>query len=665
MLAKKVAFFILIISVVLLIGCKADVEEVVQYGTISVSASGIEKTTRTIEPAIDEITCSYYKVYGTHSTFDANNPNPDLHFERRFEASSCSVVIMAGIWNVYVEGYNDQGLLIARSASQSVVITKDNTTNSSFTLSYITEGNGSVDLLVRIPDTTPVAKVSFKIGETDTVITSIPDSVEGYFNVSLGNDYTLPVGDYSVQLKLFDSSDRLLGIPLNDRIHVYANLTSSKTWTDPGKVVAPVITSSGSTPSDTTVSISTETDGASIYYTTDGSAPSARSTKYTGPFSATASMTVKAIAVHPSLFNSNVTSESIILNAATPYASIEAGTYSNTQTVVLSCATAGASIRYTTDGSVPTSESTLYSVPVAVDHNLTLKAVAFATGCEDSPVMAIQYEIKVADPVFSFDSGLLESETVLRLSSATNGASIYYTLDGSTPSTSSIAYTDSGIVINRTTEVKAIAVKNGCSDSEVTSASYTLYTVGGLGPAGGYVFYDCDADNDSGNADGLISSECGWRFLEAAPADLRVVGGVPTVDSCAVGYSSAETKYIFGYYRATDDGENLYVDETTTYSENCTGTAIGCGMANTQKLVAAMGDVAYSAHSGSETTPDYAARLCAVLEYTKDGETFDDWFLPSKDELNLMYVNLYLEGLGDLLIGNTPYWSSSENELYT
>ena len=60
------------------------------------------------------------------------------------------------------------------------------------------------------------------------------------------------------------------------------------------------------------------------------------------------------------------------------------------------------------------------------------------------------------------------------------------------------------------------------------------YYVGRTGPAGGYIFYDCDADNSSGNADGLVSSECGWRFLE-------VDTSVATVGS--------ESYFVFGYYR--------------------------------------------------------------------------------------------------------------------
>jgi hypothetical protein len=74
-----------------------------------------------------------------------------------------------------------------------------------------------------------------------------------------------------------------------------------------------------------------------------------------------------------------------------------------------------------------------------------------------------------------------------------------------------------------------------------------------------------------------------------------------------------------------------------------TGTAIGTGQANTNAIIAQSG------HTAS------TAQLCA--NYSLNG--YNDWFLPSKGELNLMYTNLRVAGLGGFNVG-MDYWSSSE-----
>ncbi|NCB71796.1 MAG: DUF1566 domain-containing protein, partial [Clostridia bacterium] len=84
-----------------------------------------------------------------------------------------------------------------------------------------------------------------------------------------------------------------------------------------------------------------------------------------------------------------------------------------------------------------------------------------------------------------------------------------------------------------------------------------------------------------------------------------------------------------------------------------TGTAIGTGESNTEKIVAKVGN---AEPYGKKT--DYAAKLCADLVVTKDGVVYDDWFLPSKDELNQMYLNLSENKLGGF--SGAAYWSSSE-----
>ena len=183
--------------------------------------------------------------------------------------------------------------------------------------------------------------------------------------------------------------------------------------------------------------------------------------------------------------------------------------------------------------------------------------------------------------------------------------------------------------------------------SGVSPVSIPIGNLHIVGPAGGFVFFDKGKTSD------------GWRFLEAAPADLRVINGVPTIDSNVEGYSSASTGYEFGFYRTEDNGSNLYVNGDTTFkSSNCTGTTIGTGKNNTQLLVAAMGEQAYSLESGPDKTGDYAARLCDIFEYSVNEVVYDDWFLPSADELNLIYENLMSAGIGDF--SGKHHWSSSE-----
>lgn len=174
------------------------------------------------------------------------------------------------------------------------------------------------------------------------------------------------------------------------------------------------------------------------------------------------------------------------------------------------------------------------------------------------------------------------------------------------------------------------------------------YKIGDIGPAYGIIFYDCDADNDKGNEDKLRSSQCGWRYLEVAPHDVEINGN---------------KIFVFGLQRNNPDGENLFSNGTTDYilgTDNaedgtCTGVSIGTGAANTVKLVNAMGFRAYSSSWGEYSTPYYAAKVANDFVY---GD-YDDWFLPSLDELEILYNNLIRNGIGDFKLKEF-YWSSSE-----
>jgi TolB-like protein len=129
--------------------------------------------------------------------------------------------------------------------------------------------------------------------------------------------------------------------------------------------------------------------------------------------------------------------------------------------------------------------------------------------------------------------------------------------------------------------------------------SNTVYKIGDTGPAGGLIFFD----------KGVFES--GWRYLEAAPHDIG------PAQWGASGHSVGGTK-----------------------------TDIGSGKQNTARILEYL-------KTAQET--GRAAQLCAAL----DAGGYKDWFLPDKDELNLMYRNLKAKGLGGF--SNVYYWSSSED----
>ena len=252
------------------------------------------------------------------------------------------------------------------------------------------------------------------------------------------------------------------------------------------KAAAPVFTPAGGTfTSAQTVAMSTTTTGAAIRYTIDGSTPTAASALYGTPISISATTTVKAYAVKAGIADSDVTTAVYTINlppsgkVAAPVFTPAGGVYDSAQTVTIGTTTTGAAIRYTTNGSTPTASSALYSTPISVPATATLKAYATKTGMNDSDVATAVYTInlppsgKVAAPVFTPAGGVYDSAQTVAISTTTTGTAIRYTTNGSTPTASSTLYS-APISIPATATLKAYATKTGMTDSDVTTAVYTI-----------------------------------------------------------------------------------------------------------------------------------------------------------------------------------------------
>ena len=232
---------------------------------------------------------------------------------------------------------------------------------------------------------------------------------------------------------------------------------------------------SGAVTSGTSVSITCATEGSKIYYTTDGTEPTAKSTEYKAAIIVMPPMTLKAIAVKDGMDNSAVASANYTIKGtvAIPVFGVAPGAVNSGTSVIISCATEGARIYYTTDGTEPTASSKEYTTAITVTTAVTIKAIAVKEGMNDSAVASASYTIKVATPVFSVASGAVESETSITITCSTEGAKIYYTTDGSNPTSSSTEYTGA-ISVTAAVTLKAIAVKDGMNDSTVASVSYTI-----------------------------------------------------------------------------------------------------------------------------------------------------------------------------------------------
>ncbi len=212
------------------------------------------------------------------------------------------------------------------------------------------------------------------------------------------------------------------------------------------------------------ISITTTTPGATIYYTTDGTTPTTSSTLYTGASEELGGKPIKAIAVKDNMINSDIGEGEIDIRCATPAISFD----NITSTVSITCGTEGSTIYYTIDNSEPTTTSTAYTGPFSVTSPTTVKAIATHGGLDPSVVAELIIP-QVATPTIQNNGS-----NAVSITTETVGSTIYYTTDGSTPTTSSTQYTVplteniSGVTI------KAIAVKEGMITSVVGSNAVIL-----------------------------------------------------------------------------------------------------------------------------------------------------------------------------------------------
>jgi hypothetical protein len=167
-------------------------------------------------------------------------------------------------------------------------------------------------------------------------------------------------------------------------------------------LTAPVITPNGGSFADSVlVTITSNDANATVYYTIDGSEPNASSLPYNAAIVIKENTTVRAIAIKGNSSSTVSTASFVItitpIDVATPVISPASAEFEENIEVTITCATANAVIYFTTDGSLPTINSTLYTGVFQLNETSTVKAIATLKGFFSS-VAAVTYT-KVAAPV--------------------------------------------------------------------------------------------------------------------------------------------------------------------------------------------------------------------------------------------------------------------------
>ncbi len=257
---------------------------------------------------------------------------------------------------------------------------------------------------------------------------------------------------------------------------------------------------------------------------------------------------------------------------ATPTFSPAAGTYTEAQNVSISSETDGATIYYTTDGSAPTTSSTVFSEPINISTTTTIKAIAVKEGFDNSGVATATYTLELPTPTFSPAAGDYTDVQNVTINSTISGATIYYTTDGSEPTTSSDVYS-SPIAVSETTTIKAFAIKDGIR-SAVSSATFTIkadyatlpFSWEGGGKEG---LVSCDGVSQTGLGSDYAESNAPYQVKFDNTGDYILIHtdsqpGVVTIGVKMIGGASTSSIKVQG----SSDGTTFTDIETLSISGN-------------------------------------------------------------------------------------------------
>jgi hypothetical protein len=263
------------------------------------------------------------------------------------------------------------------------------------------------------------------------------------------------------------------------------------------------------------VTITDSTSGASIYYTTDGSTPTASSLIYTGPISVNTTQTISAVASAAGFVTSAVAQQTYALQTQTlmPTFAPPAGSYTTAQTVAISDATPNSKIYFTTDGTTPipgAGSTQLYTAPISVGATTTINAIASATGFSSSPEASSTYTITLGTTGINFSTGFSAAASAMTFNGNTTLDDTRLQLTSGVANQTSSAFYNTPLNIQTFTTDFTMQLSNPAAEG----CTFTIQGNGptALGPGGGGLGYGPSAPTNPPSPNAPFGNSVAVKF---------------------------------------------------------------------------------------------------------------------------------------------------------
>lgn len=282
------------------------------------------------------------------------------------------------------------------------------------------------------------------------------------------------------------------------------------------------------------VTMSTTTPGSTLRYTVDGTDPTESSTAYSSAINVAHTTTFRIAGFKSGWSTSTVRVSTYTMNFGTlaaPTVDPATGSYTGSVSVTMSSPQSGATIRYTTNNTAPTSSSPVYSSAIVVGTTTTIRAKVFHPDYTTSAETLRTYTLTAHTPTLNSAAGsYAPGSTVTITAGQPSTDALRMTIDGSDPTTTSPSIASGTTIFLGNFTLKVKAWRTGATDSAIGSAAYTLTGPLGTGAAAAGGTHSVIATPDGRviawgeNLNGQIGNES--TVDRTAPTTLNTITGV-------------------------------------------------------------------------------------------------------------------------------------------